>query len=216
MFVGNHTLFGLYDLPHLWLTLYRRYGLMLRGLADHVHARIPLWWWLLSRYGAVVGTPENAAWLLQRGESLLVFPGGGREVARRRGDKYRLHWKQRAGFARLAAAHRCTIVPFAQVGAEEAWDVVVDADQLMQTPVGALVRRLGWRPEVLWPPVVRGLGPTAVPRPGPLHFYFGEPLPGDTHGAHPQDPQSCFALRERVRQAVQAGIEQLLEHRDRA
>jgi hypothetical protein len=33
---------------------------------------------------------------------VLVYPGGGREVAKRKGEKYQLLWKERVGFARLA------------------------------------------------------------------------------------------------------------------
>ena len=72
------------------------------------------------------GTPENCAQLMRQGESILVFPGGSREVFKRKGEQYRLMWKERLGFARLAMAYRCTIVPFAAVGADDCYDIVFD------------------------------------------------------------------------------------------
>ena len=44
----------------------------------------PVWRRLLSNLGTVNGTRENTRQLLVDGEAVLVFPGGGREVARRR------------------------------------------------------------------------------------------------------------------------------------
>ena len=42
-------------------------------------------------------------------------------------------------------------------------------------PLRAVVEKLGGRPEVLLP-LARGLGPTALPRPGRFLFGFGEPI----------------------------------------
>ena len=56
----------------------------LRSLGEHPHYRIPVWRRLLSNLGTVNGTRENTRQLLADGEAVLVFPGGGREVARRR------------------------------------------------------------------------------------------------------------------------------------
>jgi hypothetical protein len=40
--------------------------------------------------------------LMRDGASILVFPGGAREAFERRGERYRLIWDGRTGFARLA------------------------------------------------------------------------------------------------------------------
>jgi 1-acyl-sn-glycerol-3-phosphate acyltransferase len=55
---------------------------------------------------------------MRRGELVTVFPGGGREVNKRKNEQYKLVWKNRLGFARLAIQHGYPIVPFASVGAE--------------------------------------------------------------------------------------------------
>ncbi len=208
IFVGNHTLFGLYDLPLLVLEIWHRHRLLLHGLGDHLHFKVPGWSQVLRYFGAEPGTREAGRRLLSSGESLLVFPGGGREVARRRNDKYRLHWKQRCGFAHLAVEHGATIVPFAMVGAEEAWDVVLDAEDYLRGPAGQLADRLGVRREILWP-VVKGVGPTPLPRRVRFHFHLAEPIATtDLWGRH-GDRDVCFDLRERVRRAVEAAIRRL-------
>jgi len=208
VFVGNHTIFGLYDLPLLYLEIWRRHRLFLHGLGDHIHFKVPGWAQAVRYFGAVPGSRDNGRRLLAARESLLVFPGGGREVARRRDDKYRLHWKRRSGFARLAVEFGATIVPFAMVGAEDAWDVVLDADDYLRGPAGWLVDRLGVRREILWP-VVRGFGPTPLPRPARFRFHVGEPLTTRGLAGCHQDHDACFALREDVRRSVEASIRHL-------
>jgi len=102
---------------------------------------------------------------------VLVFPGGGREVARHRGDHYPLLWRERIGFARLALEFSYTVVPFSMIGVDEMWDVLVDADDPLYAPVRALATRVDVDPELLWP-LVRGLGPTPLPRPQRIYGRF--------------------------------------------
>lgn len=207
LLVGNHTIMGLFDAPMLFLELFERRGLFVRGLGDHTHFAVPLWRDLLCWFGVFDGTPERCKALLARGESILLFPGGGREVAKRRGEKYRLIWKERTGFVRLAAEYGAPIVPFAAVGAEEAWDILLDADDLLAGPIGWMVDALGWRRDVIMP-IVRGIGPTPIPRPERLYFRFAPPI--STEHVSPDDPAACWGVRDRVQKAVEDGIAHLL------
>ena len=75
LFVGNHTLFGVIDVPFMEAQLWRRRGIRLRGLGDHGHYRIPVWRNLLERSGMVRGTRENVRALMRDGQHILVFPG---------------------------------------------------------------------------------------------------------------------------------------------
>lgn len=209
LFVGNHTLFGMLDVPLLFAELYQRQGIFLRALGDHGHFKIPVWRDFLTRFGTVDGTRENCAALMEQGEAVLVFPGGGREVAKRKGEKYALLWKERLGFARMAIAHGCTVVPFAAVGVEEMFDIVLDADDLLQTPLGQALRKLGLREDVV-PPIARGVGPTPFPRRAPIHFEIRDPVPARDFGTDPDDSEAARALRDAVKASVQAGIDGLL------
>eukprot|EP00959_Pyramimonas_sp_CCMP1952_P265617 5553482-Pyramimonas_sp.AAC.1 len=41
-------------------------------------------------------TPRNCFKLLQAGQAVLLYPGGAREVAKRKNEKYKLLWKEDA------------------------------------------------------------------------------------------------------------------------
>jgi len=213
LFVGNHTLYGILDSLFFWWELYEKTGIFLRGLGDRAHFRFPVWRELLSRYGIVEGSPPACTRLFEAGECVLVFPGGAREAAKRKGERYKLLWKRRTGFARMAIRHGVTIVPFAAVGAEHQYSIVFDADDLAASPVGGLVASLGMRDDLLFP-VVRGLGPTLLPRPERLYFQLRPPITTrDYEGAH-EDDERCWELRERVRESVESGIGDLLRERE--
>src|SRR5271165_2383960 len=59
MFVGNHTLYGIQDVPHILYELQRVHGIFPRTLADRGHFALPLWRDLLTTVGCVKGTREN-------------------------------------------------------------------------------------------------------------------------------------------------------------
>jgi len=215
MFAGNHTLEGMLDLPLMVLGLWEQRRILAHGLADHFHFRVPGWRDFLAGFGAVDGTRENCAALMREGESILVYPGGAREVFKRKSEKYQLLWKQRTGFARLAIEYGYPIVPFAAVGAEECYDIVLDAGDVLSVPIiGDILKRYAPRADVI-PPVVAGAGLTPLPRPERLYFRFGAPIDTRPYGAHKDDPDTHMAVRELVRHAVEDGIEQLLDERER-
>jgi 1-acyl-sn-glycerol-3-phosphate acyltransferase len=211
LLVGNHTVFGMLDMPLMLGEIYRVTGRFVRGMADHAHFAVPGWRDVLVRQGGVRGTRENCRALLGAGEAVLVYPGGGREVAKRKGEKYQLLWKERVGFARLAIEAGCPIVPFGAVGAEESYDILLDADSPLLAPIRGLLERVGARAELI-PPLARGLGPTPLPRPERFYFAFGEPI--DTQRWAGQGEEGVRALRDEVRQAVQERIAFLLAERD--
>jgi 1-acyl-sn-glycerol-3-phosphate acyltransferase/ketosteroid isomerase-like protein len=211
LFVGNHTLFGVIDVPFMGVQLWRRRGIRLRGLGDHGHYAIPVWRNLLERTGMVRGTRDNTRALMRDGQHILVFPGGTGEVFHGRGQKYQLLWKERVGFARLAIEFGYPIVPFAAVGVEEMFDVVAD----QRTPGLAQVYGVASRLVGLaLPPVARGIGPTLIPRPERLYFWFGEPIDTARFHGRAEDDGAARQLRDEVRMAVESGIEFLLAERD--
>jgi 1-acyl-sn-glycerol-3-phosphate acyltransferase len=78
LFVGNHTVMGVIDIPIMAMGLHQERGLHVRFLGDHLHYTVPVWRDLLTRFGTVDGTPQACRDLMEAGESILVFPGGGR------------------------------------------------------------------------------------------------------------------------------------------
>ena len=210
--VGNHQLLGMQDLPTLVHELERRRGVRVRGMGDHFHFTIPGWRDLLASMGAVPGTRENCAALLAAGEPVLVFPGGAREVYKRRGQEYQLLWGQRTGFARMAIEAGCPIVPFAAVGAEDRFKVLLDTDARLAAPARALMRRVAGRDDV-GTLLVRGAGRAGLPGLGRLYFHFGEPIPTDRWAGRAGDPDALAECRDLTRNAVEAGIAELLRLR---
>jgi 1-acyl-sn-glycerol-3-phosphate acyltransferase len=206
LLVGNHTLIGLLDAPLLCAELWER-GIGVRILGNHAHFKLPRWRDLLTSVGVVPGTPATAEALMRRGETLLVFPGGGREVAKRKGEKYQLLWENRMGFARLAVEHGYPIVPFATVGAEDALDVLVDTDSPLLAPAKRLFEKVSGSPDLF--PIVRGIGPTPIPRPERQYYWFGEPIETSTVAA--ADDRAVGRIRDQTKTAIEQGISFLLD-----
>ena len=73
----------------------------------------------MSRIGGVRACPENATWLLKKGELVVVFPEGVKGLGKLYRDRYQLQRFGRGGFIRLAIKTGAPIIPTAVIGAEE-------------------------------------------------------------------------------------------------
>jgi 1-acyl-sn-glycerol-3-phosphate acyltransferase len=118
-----------------------------RGTSLH---RLPALGWLRRHVGTIPAREDAALAALRAGESVLLFPGGARELY---GAPDRIAWDGRRGFARIAQAAGAPVVPFAIGGAD------------LQHP---LRLALGRRRSLWIPP---------LPLPVRLDFFFGAPLP---------------------------------------
>jgi 1-acyl-sn-glycerol-3-phosphate acyltransferase len=211
LLVGNHNTLGMVDAPLIAAELWER-GKMVRSLGDHAHFKVPGWRDALSRMGVVEGTREITSELMRRGELVMVFPGGGREVNKRKNEQYKLVWKNRLGFARLAIQHGYPIVPFASVGAEHGIDIMLDGDSLLLAPLAFLGKKVLGTPDA--PPMVRGVGLTPLPRPERQYYWFGEPIATQEFEGQEGDDAVARKVRERTAAAVEEGIEMMLAERD--
>ncbi|HUA46344.1 MAG TPA: lysophospholipid acyltransferase family protein [Solirubrobacteraceae bacterium] len=211
LFVGNHTRYSFLDLPLMMSELWTRRRIVVRGLGDHGHYAIPVWRDLLTRVGMVRGTRENVRVLMRDGQDVLVFPGGAGEVFKGRGQDYQLMWKERLGFARLAIEFGYPIVPFAAVGAEEMLRVVVDHQMPGAAQISALMHQLVGVP---LPPLARGIGPTCVPRPERLYFWFGNPVDTDRYHRAVEHDMAAREVRDLVQDRVEHQIAGLLALRE--
>lgn len=215
MFIGNHTLMGVLDTPLLMLGIYDHTGHYPRSMADDFHYAIPGWRDMLSHFGAVPGSRNACRALMREGASLLVFPGGGREVFKRQGEQYKLVWGRRSGFARLAFEAGYTIVPIAAVGADDCYRILFDHNDIEKWPLAKKLLARAPRQDVGFPSIVAGLGGTLLPRPERFYFSFGEPIESmDFQERGSEDETRIFELREAVRVALEAEIDALLRYRD--
>ncbi len=214
LLVGNHTLIGLLDAPLFVAQIYEERGVWVRALGDRFHFAVPGWRDIMQRIGVVVGSPDTCADLMRAGEHVLVFPGGGREVAKRKGEAYELIWKERVGFARMAIEHRYPILPFAAVGAEECFDIVWDADDVLDSSVGGLLKRTplfdAMRGGDALMPFVRGWKGTPLPKPERFYFGVGEAIPT---AALECKPSAVSQLRDLTRARVESLISELKARR---
>jgi 1-acyl-sn-glycerol-3-phosphate acyltransferase len=219
LYVGNHTIYGIIDSPLIFGGLYEQKGIFVRSLGDNYHFSVPGWGDSLRKYGSVPGTPENCRRLMEGREHVLVFPGGAREVAKRRGEQNRLTWKNRTGFARMAIEHQYPIVPFASLGADDMYTILFDGEDFRNSLLG---RRLLANERInhflrggdLFMPLTRGLGPTAIPRPERFYFMFGHPIPTTPFKGKADDRHAQWELREQVADAIESMMEELKEIRD--
>jgi len=211
LLVGNHTIYGFLDLPFVMAEVWKRRRLLIRGLGEHAHYAVPVWRDLLAACGMVRGTRDNVRVLMRDRQTILVFPGGAREVNKRRGQQYQLLWRERVGFARLAVERGYPIVPFAAVGVDDMLDVIGDQNTPIYGQLAGLYEKVLGFPT---PPVVRGVGLTPIPRPGRLYFWFGEPIDSTRFGSRFDDTAAACALRDEIKQAILVGIQFLRDERD--
>jgi 1-acyl-sn-glycerol-3-phosphate acyltransferase len=176
LLVGNHTQFvggEVLLIPHF---VRRAIGARVRPLADRRFGEQPgLGRDLMTAYGGVVGAPETARELMRHNETILVFPGGGREIAKFKGEEYRLNWNGRSGFARIAVENGYPIVPVGLVGGDDIYKSLVTRDSVLGRFSQAVSAKLSGRADMAMP-LMRGIGPTLIPRPQRMYLRFGEPI----------------------------------------
>lgn len=191
IFVGKHPRTFLYFETlmlgmHVW---WDRDGAPLRVLetpATSLH-RTPVIGWMRRHVNTLAATSAHAREALDCGESILIFPGGTRELY---GEPDRLRWSGRDGFARLSIEAQAPIVPFAIIGADR------------QHPF----RLRAGRSSVWLPP---------FPMPVRLDYHYGDPIapPARTPAAETSSGVREYALY--VERATQALIDQGLAARGR-
>ena len=98
------------------------------------------------------------------------------------GEEYRLIWKHRTGFARMAMQHGYDIIPFAAIGADDALSIRYDSKTFQRSLAGRLARRSGlldrfFRGGDTVMPMATGVAGTPLPRPEKMYFRFGERIP---------------------------------------
>ncbi|MGD1856226.1 MAG: lysophospholipid acyltransferase family protein [Leptolyngbyaceae cyanobacterium] len=130
LFVGSHN-GGLAapDLLMLMVDWFRRFGYE-RPMYGLMHPKV----WqvnaalgqLGARCGAVPARPRFAIAALQRGASVLVFPGGAQDVFRTYQQRHQIQLAGRTGFIKLALREQVPIVPVVSKGAHDTLIVLDD------------------------------------------------------------------------------------------
>lgn len=211
MYVGNHTIYGVLDSPILIDYLFNEHKIAVVSLADHMHFHIPVWKEVVKRVGGVDGVQEYAKEAMRQGYSILVFPGGGREVIKRKGEAYQLIWKQRFGFLKLAQEFGYDIAPFVALGGDEVFDLGFDANVLLKQKwfnkilsnpkIGSLLRQ---------GEVIPSIPSHIIPKRIPFYFQFMPRLSIDQI----QTMDDMVLFRDELQQLIYSEIEALKLYRE--
>jgi 1-acyl-sn-glycerol-3-phosphate acyltransferase len=161
-----------------------------QGMAERFVNRIPVAGQWANRTGQLTGLPEHAERLLEDDRLLLVFPEGARGTAKLFRDRYSLV-DFGSGFVRLALRTGTPIVPFAVLGAGDAFPTVANAYKLG--------RMIG----VPYVPIVAYGLPIALP--AKVEIEYGPPL--RFSGTGNEDDEVVAGYVRTVRDAIRGMLE---------
>jgi len=155
--------------------------------------------------------------MMDAGESVLVFPGGTREVFKGRGLDYQLMWENRYGFVKMAIEAGYSITPFCSVGADEVFDVALDGNDVSKSSIGRYVEAAGRKlfkgRKDIDLVIPRGMGLSFMPRPEKFYFAFGEAIDtSEYNGLY--DDVVLREVQERTQKAVEELIDSTIAYRD--
>jgi len=160
-----HHSFATYDAFLFGLALVEFTGRIPRGLGDDRLFQTPGVRRIMRTIGIVPASPGAGRALLENGELVGVAPGGMWEALRPRSERYQTRWGDRRGFVRLALR---TGTPLMLVACRTADDLYTVYDN----PVTDAIYKRFHIPI----PLVRGWGPTLIPRPVQLTHHIAPPI----------------------------------------
>ncbi|MFZ4714691.1 MAG: lysophospholipid acyltransferase family protein [Bacteriovoracaceae bacterium] len=141
---------------------------ILRGMVERFLSGMPFLGDFVAQTGSILGDRKNCQYLLDKGESILVFPEGVRGVSKSTPDFYKLQSFTK-GFYRIALQTRTPILPICVIGAEEFYPYVLQMKKLAQ------ILKM---PAIPLTPTFPLLGPLGIlPMPSPVDIYIGKPIP---------------------------------------
>ncbi len=188
-----------YDFCMLQALLLEERGVLPRAIIHRVFRTWPVLRWLYEGAEFLDGDGPDLAAALQGGERVIITPGGVREGARSRHDRYRVEWGGRLGYLRVALKYGVPIVPAASSGVDDGYLAFNDGYRLgkrVGMPAG-LPLWLGIGPLGPWP-----LSP---PFPVKITTHLGAPIDLLSEGpVDPEDREALLPLHRRVVAAVQA------------
>ena len=173
---------------------------VVRSMVEKWSQTLPFVSTLFSRIGQVVGVPENARYLLDLGEIVLVFPEGTKAISKSFADRYKLH-ELGLGFMRLALETDTPIVPVAVIGGEEQYISLGNAERL--------AKMLGMPTFPIIPQLLLPGG--QMPLPTKYRIYFGDPISFD--GDADDDDSVIEEKVGRVKATVQSMLNRGLKER---
>jgi 1-acyl-sn-glycerol-3-phosphate acyltransferase/nucleoside-diphosphate-sugar epimerase len=204
--VGLHRGFMPWDgvmVLHLLVQKLSRYP---RFLIHPGLIKFPFLFNYMTKLGGIIACQENAAYVLEQGEMLGLFPEGIRGAFALYRDAYKLSKFGRDEYVKIALRHRAPIVPFVTVGSAEIF------------PIFKAVDWAWWKRHTEWPsfpitPTFPFLPP--VPLPAKWHTQFLDPI--HIEERYPpeaaDEPETVRAISLEVRSRMAAAIGEMLNQR---
>ncbi|MFE4106937.1 lysophospholipid acyltransferase family protein [Almyronema epifaneia] len=173
---------------------------------------------IAARVGAIEAHPKMAIAALRQGASVLVYPGGAKDLFRPHQLRHQICLDNNHAFIKLALREQVPIVPVISVGAHDTLIVLADLyPWVKQLHNWGLIPWLyGLDPEVF--PIYLGLpwglsiGPLPnIPLPITIHTRVCEPILFERYGLQAaRDRAYVSACYQQVRQHMQQALDQLV------
>lgn len=222
LFVGSHN--GGLAAPDMVMAMvdwFRRFGTQ-RPAYGLMHPTVwkayPGLAQLAVKCGAIQAHPKMAIAALQRGASVLVYPGGAQDTFRPHSQRHQIQLCGRKGFIKLALREEVPIIPVISTGAHDTLFVLGDFyQQAKQLHEWGMPWLLDIDPQVF--PIYLGLpwglavGPLPnIPLPMPIYLRLCPPIVFDRYGRQAaSDRAYVSACYDRVCQEMQQELDCLVD-----
>lgn len=217
LIVGNHSggalTFDPVPLLRKWYEM-RGYEDPIYGLAHNIFFGQGQIGSFMKRLGCLPASHENAAKALDKGASVIVFPGGDYEVFRPWAERNQIRFGGRMGFVELAISKGVRVVPMTIHGAHESTLVLTRGHRIAQR-IGLDRLRLKSFP-IIWS-LPFGPAPAFIPSlplPCKITVQLGAPLDWSKHGPEAaDDPEVVQECYEEITGRMQRTLDALASER---
>jgi len=192
----NHSL-ATYDILLLGYMIYTKLQRLPRALADRQFYKNDITANFMHKIGVHEAGHDNAQELLEKGELLILAPGGMKESIRSSEEKFQIKWDDRTGFARLAIRTQAPIILAACPGADNMYEVKA-------SPITDFAYKYLKLPVTF----AKGFRNTILPKPTKLVHYIHEPiLPPVFEGEGEPPVEMVKAFHDKVIRAMEKLIQ---------
>lgn len=166
---------------------------VLRAMVERFMAQLPFIGDFTAQTGSILGDRANCSYLIDHGESILVFPEGVRGISKNTPDFYKLrHFSE--GFYRIALQKKTPILPVCVIGAEEMFPFVFHSKKLAK---------------ILKVPALP-LTANFFPLPSPIDIYIGKEIPIPDHleaeATEKEIKENVFHIENSIKRMLITGL----------
>lgn len=166
---------------------------VLRAMVERFMAQLPFIGDFTAQTGSILGDRANCSYLIDHGESILVFPEGVRGISKNTPDFYKLKAFSE-GFYRIALQKKTPILPVCVIGAEEMFPFVFHSKKLAK---------------ILKVPAIP-LTANLFPLPSPIDIYIGPEIPVPAHleteASDKEVKENVFHIENTIKRMLITGL----------